>query len=167
MCPRAPTLLSRMGGYSASSENVAFAYDEALQAARDLTSLAGVVRAKQEARATEAGHAVDGWEGGHRDAFDTRMTTEGSDATTVADALAALAGLFATRWSAARGEQDRINFARYVQHEKDDDSWGENAAEWIVGEDDYGAPPDDPAVPTGPEFAVTREPIHPEFERTA
>jgi hypothetical protein len=155
-----------MGGYSASSENVVFAYDEALQAARDLTSLGSVVTAKQEARATEAGLAVDGWEGGHRDAFDTRMTPEGSDAATVADGLAALAGLFASRWAEARGEQDRINFARYVQHEKDEDSWGENAGEWVVGEDDYGAPPEDPPVPEGPEFAVTRDPIHPEFEHT-
>jgi hypothetical protein len=92
------------------------------------------------------------------------MTTEGTDASTISGGLVTLANLFATKWAEARGEQDRINFARYVQHEKDDDGWGENAVEFFSGEDDYGEPPGNPPVPSAPDYAETREPIHPEFE---
>lgn len=153
-----------MGGYSASSANVNFAYTAALQAARDLHSLSGIVKDKQDARATEATKAVDSWVGGHRTTFDSKMSTEGTDADNVSSALVALANRFATSWSEARGEQDRINHARYVQHEKDEDSWTEDAGEWFVGEDDYGAPPENPPVPEPPHYGVTRDPIHPEFE---
>jgi hypothetical protein len=153
-----------MGGYSASSTNVNFAFALALQAARDLYALSGEVNTKHDSRATEATTATDSWEGGHRSTFDTKMSTEDTDADTVRSALVTLANRFASEWAAARGEQDRINHARYVQHEKDNDSWGENAGEFFVGEDDYGAPPEDPRVPEAPDYAVTREPIHPEFE---
>jgi hypothetical protein len=153
-----------MTGYTASDTNVDFAFDLALQAARDLHSLAGVVRDKHDARASAAADAVDSWEGGHRATFDTNMSTAGTDVDTIAGALISLAGTFASQWSAARGEQDRINHARYVQHEKDDDSWVEDGAEMITGEDDYGAPPEDPPVPEPPDYAVTRDPVHPEYE---
>jgi hypothetical protein len=153
-----------MGGYSASSTNVNFAYATALQAAHDLHKLAGVIFDKHDARAGEAVLAVDGWEGGHRDTFDTKMTTEGTDAETIRGALVTLAGKFASEWAAAWGEQDRINFARYVQKQKDDDSWVEDGAELVVGEDDYGEPPADPPVPQAPGYAPTRAPIHPEHE---
>jgi hypothetical protein len=144
--------------------NVDFAFDEALQAARDLYELSGVVDAKQDARATAAVSGVEGWEGDHRTAFDTRLTTEGTDAGTIRGALISLADLFASEWAAARGEQDRINHARYVKHEKDNDSWAEDGVEWVAGEDDYGAPPGDPPVPESPDYAPTRDPVHPEFE---
>jgi hypothetical protein len=153
-----------MGGYSANSANVNFAFDLALQAARDLHTLSGVVTSKHGARSTEAGKATDDWEGGHRDTFDSKMTTEGTDASTISGALVTLANLFASKWAEARGEQDRINFARYVQHEKDDDGWGENVVEFFGGEDDYGEPPGNPPVPSAPDYAATRSPIHPEFE---
>jgi hypothetical protein len=147
-----------------AADNVNFAFDEALQAARDLYELSGVVDAKQDARATAAVSGVEGWEGDHRTAFDTKLTTEGTDADTIRGALISLADLFASEWAAARGEQDRINHARYVKHEKDNDSWAEDGVEWVAGEDDYGAPPGDPAVPESPDYAPTREPVHPEFE---
>jgi hypothetical protein len=153
-----------MGGYSANSANINFAFDLALQAARDLHTLSGVVTDKQSARATEAGKAVDDWEGGHRETFDSRVSTEDGDADTISGALRTLANLFASKWAEARGEQDRINFARYVQHEKDDDSWGENAVEFFAGEDDYGEPPGNPPVPSAPDYEATRAPMHPEFE---
>ena len=147
-----------------AAANVNFAFDEALQAARDLYELSGVVDTKHDARADEARRAVDGWEGGHRLAFDTKLTTEGSDAETIRAALVSLAATFASEWAAARGEQDRINHARYVKHEKDNDSWAEDGVEWIAGEDDYGAPPGDPDVPEPPGYEPTRDPVHPEFE---
>jgi hypothetical protein len=153
-----------MGGYSANSANVNFAFDLALQAARDLHTLSGVVTSKHSARSTEAGKATDDWEGGHRDTFDSKMSTEGTDASTISSALVSLANLFASKWAEARGEQDRINFARYVQHEKDDDGWGENVVEFFSGEDDYGEPPANPPVPSAPDYSPTRAPIHPEYE---
>ena len=78
-----------------------------------------------------------------------------------------MANTFAAEWADARGEQDRINHARYVQHEKDNDSWAEDGVEWVVGEDDYGEPPANPSVPQPPDYEPTREPIHPEFESQA
>jgi hypothetical protein len=153
-----------MGGYGASGNNVNFAFDLALEAARDLHALAGVVHDKHSARTGEAALAVDGWEGGHRDTFDGKLSTENTDTETVRAALVALAGKFASEWAAARGEQDRINQARWVQQQKDDDSWVEDGAELIVGEDDYGPPPDDPRVPEPPDYRPTRDPIHPEYE---
>src|SRR5918998_116128 len=114
-----------MGGVSASSTNVNFAFATALSAARDLHTLAGVLYSKHDARAGEATTAVDGWEGGHRTTFDTKMTTEGTDVESIRGALVTLAGKFATEWAAAWGEQDRINFARYVQAQKEEDSWVE------------------------------------------
>jgi len=153
-----------MGGYSASSANVNFAFDTALQAARDLYALAGVVDTKHDSRATEGTKAVDGWEGGHRSAFDSKMTTEGTDAESIRSALVSLANKFASEWALARGEQDRINFARYVKAETDDDNWVEDGAELVVGENDYGEPPANPGVPVSPDYQPTRAPIHPEYE---
>ena len=153
-----------MGGYGASGSNVNFAFDVALQAARDLYELAGVVQAKHSARTGEAALVVDGWEGGHRTTFDGKMSTESTDAEAIRAALVALADKFASEWAAARGEQDRINQARWVQQQKDDDSWVEDGAEWIVGEDDYGPPPEDPRTPGSPDYMPTRDPIHPEYE---
>lgn len=153
-----------MGGVTASSANVDFAFDQALQAARDLYALSGVVTSKHEARATEAGLCVDGWEGGKRTDFDDKMSTEDTDVETVSGALVTLANRFASEWANARGEQDRINFARYVQDERDNDSWLEDGAEFFAGENDLGSPPDNPPVPVSPDYAVTRDPVHPEFE---
>ncbi|MDD9370721.1 MAG: hypothetical protein PV358_11460 [Acidimicrobiales bacterium] len=153
-----------MGGYSASSTNVNFDYATALQAACDLYVLSRVVADKHRSRAGEAALAVDGWVGGHRDTFDTKLSTEGTDVETIRGALVTLAGKFASEWAAAWGEQDRINFARYVEKQKEEDSWVEDGAELVVGEDDYGAPPDDPPVPQAPGFAPTRAPKHVEFE---
>lgn len=153
-----------MGGYSASSTNVKFDYATALQAACDLYALSRVVADKHRSRADEAALAVDGWVGGHRDTFDTKLSTEGTDVETIRGALVTLAGKFASEWAAAWGEQDRINFARYVEKQKKDDTWVEDGTELIVGEDDYGAPPDDPPVPQPPDYAPTREPKNRDFE---
>lgn len=65
-------------------------------------------------------------------------------------------------WAEARGEQDRINFARYVQHEEDSESgledfWEDN----VAGDDNYGDPPSNPEAPVGPEYDETRQPSTP------
>ena len=153
-----------MGGVTASSANVSFAFDQALQAARDLYTLSGVVTSKHDARVTEAGLCVDGWEGGKRTEFDQKLSTEDDDVDTISTALVALANRFASEWADARGEQDRINFARYVQDERDNDGWGENLGEFFGGENDLGSPPENPPVPVSPDYQPTREPLYPEFE---
>jgi hypothetical protein len=156
--------VNRVSGYTASSTNVAFAFELALDAARDLHSLAGEVRSSQDDRTAASRRAVVDWRGPHRDHFDSLLSTEGADAATVADGLVTLANLFASTWAQARGEQDRINFARYVEHDKSQDSWLEDTGEFFAGETDYGSPPGDPPVPAAPDYAATRAPIHPEFE---
>ena len=49
-----------------------------------------------------------------------------------------LAHSFATQWARARGQQDRINRARYIAAEIDGDNILENTWEWFAGENDYG-----------------------------
>lgn len=166
-----------MGGYSANAANVNFAFELALETASDLYQLAGAVDEKHSAWVTEANKATGGaaggtgpgvWNGGHRDTFDHNLSTAGTDAGNISQGLRDLANLFASKWAEARGEQDRINWARWVQSEKDDDGYAEDAVEWVAGEDDYGEPPPNPPTPEPPYFSVTRDPIHPEFEnRTA
>lgn len=159
-----------MAGYSASSANVVFAYDLALSAARELDELARVVQDRHEAWVTEAGKVTPDWEGGHRDTFTHNLSTAGTDAATVSQALRSLADLFAHKWAEARGEQNRINWARWVQAEKDDDNWLENTWEWFAGENDYGEPPANPPAPSAENnYAETRlsgQPvvIHHEYE---
>ena len=150
--------------YTASDTNVDFAFGLALEAAADLWALAGEVRAKQGDRIDASDRCVVDWRGPHRDRYDRFLRTEQADAETVAAGLEDLARALAEAWSRARGEQDRINHARYVEQEKSEDSWVENTGEFFVGEDDYGAPPEDPPVPDPPDFAPTRQPIYPEFE---
>jgi hypothetical protein len=81
----------------------------------------------------------------------------------MASALRAFAEQIAFAWACARGQQDRINFARYCEDESTNDGWGENAVESVAGEDDYGPPPENPACPSAPGFAATREAQYPAF----
>jgi len=153
-----------MGGANPNQADIVFPYTLALSAARDLYKLAGDVESKAGSWATEAGKAVDGWAGGHRSTFDHNLTTANTDANSVKAALRSTANKIAEAWAQARGEQDRINFARWVQAQKDDDDWLENSWEWVAGEDDYGEPPGNPGTPQPPDYAATRQPIHPEYE---
>lgn len=155
-----------MGTPAANAQDVVFAYGLALQAARELHALAGVVNDKQTSWAVEASKAVVGWEGGHRDFFDANLITSGADATAIRNALRQLADLFAAAWATARGEQDRINWARWVQAQKDDDWWGEDVVDFFY-EEDMGEPPADPPRPTAEDgYQPTRQPIHPEHQHT-
>jgi len=151
-------------GATANSANVRFAYDLALAAAKDLWAMAGKVREHQTRRATAAQTARRVWVGPKHDQFEDKMGREGTDATSVADGLEATARAIAGSWAAARGQQDRINFARWVDKQTDDDGWLENAWEFFAGEDDYGPPPSNPDPPRPPMFEPTRSPVHPEFE---
>jgi hypothetical protein len=148
----------------ASSANVVFEYQLALEAARDLWALAGHVRSTTAQWSGPADLARTDWTGPKREQFDERMSQNGSDTQAVATGLEDTARLLARSWSEARGEQDRINKARYVDAELDDDNWLENGWEWIFGENDFGRPPDNPPPPAPPGFAPTRAPMYPEHQ---
>lgn len=144
-----------MSATQAITQDVNYPFALALDAARDLWVLAGVVTDEHDARlgAYTAGK-VD-WIGHHADTFADRMRTAGHDATTIAEQCRPRArppvGLGPRRAGPA-GQ------ARWVQRQKDNDNLLENAWEFFAGEDDYGPPPGDPPDPTAPDFAPTRRP---------
>ena len=149
----------------ANKANVNFNYGLALQAARDLYQLSHAVTVCASGRAAAANVARPDWEGGKRDEFESKLKVEAQDASTASSELVALANQFAKSWAEARGEQDRINQARYTQDKLNHRSWAEK--EWqdnIAGDPNYGGPPSDPPVPSAPDFSPTRAPIHAEYE---
>ncbi len=153
---------------NASQENVNFNFTLALQVARDLHTLSGAVNSKHQARADLRTDCETDWKGPHQQTFTSKNGVEDSDASTMKTELVDLANKFAAAWAEARGEQDRINFARYVQHEEDSESGLENFWEDNIGGDDnYGDPPGNPATPEGPEYEATRDPQYAEFEHRA
>lgn len=157
--------MAAYGGIEANQANVDFPFAQALTAARQLHDLAGVIDSKQEGRATEATNAEKDWTGPKHDHFRDVMGTENTDAATIVTELKTLSTKFCEQWAEARGEQDRINWARWVDSEISDDGYGENLVEGFTGEDDYGDPPGNPCAPSvDNDFAPTRDPIHPEFE---
>jgi hypothetical protein len=151
-------------GARANDANVPFEYELALKAARGLWSLAGKLREHQSRRVTAASTARTDWTGPKHDQFEEKVRQEGTDTTAVAGGLEDTARALARSWSQARGQQDRINFARYVDHEIDDDNIAEDFVEFFAGEDDYGPPPENPPVPAPPDFTPTRAPMHAEYE---
>jgi hypothetical protein len=157
--------LTVYGEASPSDANVVFPFELALPAARDIWRLAQSVRTSNSELIT-ASEGVASWKGPHRDVFDTKVTTYRSSAESVAAALEALASGIAAAWAAARGQQNRINKARWVAHEKENEGargWG--IVEFFAGEVDYGPPPGNPPNPSPPDFAETGDPVrmYPEF----
>ena len=124
---------------------------ETLPAARDIWKLADAVAASSTDIKDERDKDTF-WKGPHRDTSDGKVTTYGNSAGSVEDALRALARGIAKSWATARGQQNRINKARYVQHEEENES-AVNKFFDNFNEDDYGPPPDDPATPQPPGFA--------------
>jgi len=152
------------GTGGASSANVAFPLELGLSAARDLWTMADEVVSASSGIGTKASEAVVDWTGPKQAVFLDRRVADSSSATAVAGSLRELARAFATAWSQARGEQDRINHARWVEAEKADDNIFEKGWQWAFGETDYGPPPENPPVPSAPRFEATRDPIHPEHQ---
>jgi hypothetical protein len=151
------------GNEKANDANIHFAFDTALAAARDCWALAEEVRTHDAALGSDAGRLAS-WTGPKRLQFDGKLTAARHDANTVAAGLEDLARGFASQWARARGQQDRINRARWVAAEIDDDNILENAWEWFAGENDHGPPPEDPPVPVPPRFDATRAPMHPDYQ---
>jgi hypothetical protein len=164
------------GDTVASDGNIPFAYDLALDAARDLHALAAAVRSHQHERASAADTARVHWTGPHRVQFDDRTAAEDRDAAGLAAAIEETARQIARSWAAARGNQDRINAARRQDHEEANRydgefvlvEYGHKVADSVAGVFGHGTdqppPPGDPPVPQPPLFAPTRAPLHPEHE---
>ena len=140
------------GEGAANDANVVFPFDLALPAARDIWAMADAVAASSTDITSER-DADTFWKGPHRDTSDGKVATYNASASSVEAALRALANGIAAAWAAARGQQNRINKARYVEHEVQDDGALENFGEFFAGEDDYGPPPDNPPTPQPPAFA--------------
>jgi uncharacterized protein YukE len=171
----------------ATAPDLRFNFEGALDAARDMHQLADeVAGAARELDGTHAATARRGWEGPLLYQFNLRISQIATDAADVATMLRQLADLLAQQWAQARGQQDRINFARYVDAQVRRDAedqmnrdkfyqvgmfvpgapvvagaayiWDHYLRERLLGRDDYGAPPENPPAPSGPGFSATRDP---------
>lgn len=151
------------GGASAGSADLRFAYDAALQAARELWRLAEDFEEGSATVSAARADAVADFLGPMRVQFDEHNDTNRSRLSTLGCQLRGLGGQVAADWAAARGEQDRINFARYVAHQKANEGFLDDVKAWFVGDKDYGSPPSNPPVPQGPGYAPTRGPMYADF----
>jgi len=143
-----------------AGRDVHFNFGLALEAARACHQLARYVTDKQGAREGVARTAQVDWTGRHSQIFDQHIRISHIDADRLSVALRALADGFASSWAKARGEQDRVNFARYVERERANRNLLEEVGDFLFGEPDFGDPPSDPPVPTAPDFAPTRAPLY-------
>lgn len=98
-----------------------------------------------------------------RTVFDDRGRYDRAAGANVAGNLRALAERIASDWAKARGQQDRINKARWVEHQRADDNFLEKGWHWFAGETDYGPPPANPETPGAPAFGATRGPLYSDF----
>jgi hypothetical protein len=143
------------GNAHANSPNLRFAFDACLQAARDLWALADELDSTSVRVGAAHADAVVDFLGPMRVQFDDHNDTNRSQLSTVGASLRGYAGQLAADWSAARGEQDRINFSRWVEAQKAQEGIVDRVKQWFGPDKDYGSPPGNPPVPTGPAFAVT------------
>lgn len=145
------------------TQDLRFAYDEALQAARDLWRLADEM--EEAAASVRVAHAAAGLDftGPMRTQFDDHNRTNGSRLRELAGRARWLAEQLGRDWASARGQQDRINYQRYVEHQKAQDSLLDDVKQWFTGEPDYGSAPDNPRPATGSTFRATRRAQYAEF----
>jgi hypothetical protein len=141
--------------------HVVFPFGQALPAARDLWALAAALEAHQVQRGVAAAHAREDWLGLAHDHFEQIIGTEEADTAAVADGLRARARLIAGMWAQAYGQENRVLWAEDVNRKIESDGFWENVGEWFAGEDDYGDPPPDPAMPEPPDFP--KPPVDPDF----
>jgi hypothetical protein len=158
-------------GATAASENVAFSYDLAREAARDLWALAERVRVHQGDWSTAIGAARADWVGPKRDRFEDDLRAEDATASAMAVGLEDVARQIAQSWADARGQQNRINWARWqddmVRREDDTNvlqKFANGVAHTFGRTTDFGPTPEDPPSPAPPTFDATGEIVHPEYE---
>jgi len=157
--------MAAYGNASANSANVVYPFDSALPAARAVNVFSQDTAGCSTVVGTATENVLANWIGPYRDKLATDAESFRSpSATNLVAALDHLAGGIAVSWAAARGQQDRINHARYVEWDIAQDNMAENAFEFFAGETDYGPPPSDPATPAPDGYAETRSPIRAEFQ---
>lgn len=155
-----------MGAYgtSGSAPNETFPFELGLAAARDLWSMADEVQAADGRISSAKERAIIDFLGPKLSVFLDRRSVDATTAQQAFETLRGTADQIAAAWARARGNQDRINHARWVAAQKADDNILERGFQALFGETDYGPEPDDPPPPSGPRFEPTRAPIHPEYE---
>ncbi|MGH3767925.1 MAG: hypothetical protein ACRDTX_22725 [Pseudonocardiaceae bacterium] len=141
-------------------QNVHFDFRLSLEVARSCHQLSRYLPDKQSAREGVARIAQTDWTGHHAQTFEQHLQASHTDSERLSAALRALADGYAASWAKARGEQDRVNFARHVEQERANQSWLDDVGDFLFGGDDYGDPPSDPPVPTAPDFTPTRAPMY-------
>jgi uncharacterized protein YukE len=143
-----------------AGQDVHFDFGLALEVARSCHQLSRYLPDKQAAREGMARVAQTDWTGHHAQTFEQHMQASHTDAERLSAALRALADGYSSSWAKARGEQDRVNFARHVDRERANRSWLDDVGDFLFGGPDYGDPPSDPPVPAAPDFNPTRAPMY-------
>lgn len=136
--------------------NLRFDYDGALHAARELWQLADEMQAAAGSLYSARTAAVADFSGPMRTEFDDQNTGNRSRLRELAGSARALSEQLGRDWASARGQQDRINYQRYVEEQQAEHAWYQNVWHFVAGEPDYGTAPDNPPASTGPSFIETR-----------
>lgn len=152
------------GEARASDRNVLFPYDAALEAARALWHLSIDVESHIDDLGYFAAPATEAWLGPKRYEFDWLLEARWTTAHNVRESLQSTARELARAWSEARGQQDRINLARWAEHELESENLLEKGRDFFFGQPKHETWIDNPPHPSEPTFYETRQPIHPEFE---
>lgn len=153
--------MSLYGIAAASDANLNYPFDQALAAAKALEELVGELNSSKTRRATQESHAKVDWLGPSKSDFRALVSAANDKSDSASGTLTSLAEAIAKQWAQARGQQDRINHARWALEQKDNESGIRHSGfgNWLLGEADYGPPPENPPVPSSP-FRPTRDPIH-------
>jgi hypothetical protein len=162
----APTPAIEMTVYgegAADDANVPFPYELSKSGAAAIWRLADAVGAARSSMIDGHGAATVDWEGPEKADFDAKVSSFVESCNSCEAALRHLADGIGAAWAAARGQQDRINTARWFQHEEQNQSILEDIGDFF-SQDKAPDPPRNPSAATAPDFSPTREPVHPEFE---
>ncbi len=143
--------------------DVVFDFEGSLRLARRLWRLADEVTlaAGRRIEAREAAQAA--WRGPHAEHFATvRAPNEDASTANVVAALRQEAVGWGVMWAAALNDQNRINWARAVEQEKDHRSTTERFGDFFVGDDSAGQVPEPPPYPAPrpPTFVPTGSLVH-------
>lgn len=151
------------GSATANTANVVYPFAASLPAAVAAAGLADDISAGKTLLNSDADVAVAEWVGPNLVTFNLKREALETTIDNLDTALRYLGDEIGRSWAAARGQQDRINFARYVEYDTSQDGFLENVGEFFVGETDYGPPPDDPPAPTAGQYLATRSPMYANF----
>ena len=140
--------------------DVKFNFGLSLDLARRYHAMADTISSYQSGRNGLANKAMVDWQGAKLTDFQQRMRVSNATAAELEDAVRATAGLFASAWQHAAGQQLRVEWARHCQNLDNKRSWVDKAWDSLAGDSTKLPPmPSDPPVPTAPDFAPTCNPF--------